>query len=298
MTPRQQRRLQQKLARKAEKKLNSAKDAGARPDARERNPLFPSAQPICGVVRDPKWAPAVLRGFPESQTVPVSASVANSSGFTTDRKLAANRANTQFSTGPVSAAGKQTVSQNASRHGLTGKFQVLPDESQAGFDQLLAEYMRDEVPLDQAEIQFVQQMAEATWLSRRSLRFQDKCFVAIQSGTPEEQQQAKKDLALYLRYMTTHDRAYARYATELRKHRNERRRAERGFVSQKQRAAQELRREAQEIRKKELHEVRHAIQTCRRERMQSQNRVAAAKAEHLEMQNRTNEEVKTLAAVA
>jgi hypothetical protein len=262
MTPRQQRRLQQKLARKAEKKLNS-------------------------------------------QTVPVAAAVADSSAPISDRKLAANRANAQFSTGPVSSAGKLTVSQNASRHGLTGKFKVLPGESQADFDQLLAEYRRDEAPADQAEVEFVQQMAEATWLSRRSLRFQEKCFVAIQSGAPAEQQEAKKDLALYLRYMTTHDRAYSRYATELRKRRNERRRAERGFVSQKHRAAQEIRREAQElrkeaqeIRKQELHEVRHAIQTCRQERMQIQNRVAAAKAERLEMQNLTNREAKTLSAAA
>ena len=262
MTPRQQRRLQQKLARKAEKKL-----------AQQTLPTPVAAEPV--------EAPAAAAPAPVSE-----------------RKLEANRANAQLSLGPVSPEGKQIVSQNATRHGLTGKFHVLADESQSAFDQLVAAYLRVESPVDQEEVELVQQMAEATWLSRRSVRFQDKCFVAIESGTLEEQKQAKKDLALYLRYMSAHDRAYSRCANELRKHRNERRRAERGFVSQKCREAQERRRDAQENRKKEMHELRCAMQICRQERAQIQNRLAAAKAERLELQNSTKKEVKTLAAAA
>ncbi len=206
-----------------------------------------------------------------------------SKALVSERKLEANRANAQLSHGPVSSTGKEIVSQNATRHGLTGTFHVLADESQPAFDQLLAGYMSAESPVDQEEIQLVQQMAEATWLSNRSVRYQDKCFVAIESGTLEQQKEAKKDLSLYLRYMSAHQRAYIRCSTELRRHRNERARAERGFVSQKYR-------EAQEKRKKELHEVRHAIQICRQERIQIQNRIAAAKADRLE--------AKTLAAAA
>ncbi len=192
-----------------------------------------------------------------------------------ERKLEANRANAQLSHGPVSLTGKEIVSQNATRHGLTGTFHVLADESQSGFDQLLAGFMDAESPVDQEEVQLVQQMAEATWLSNRSLRFQDKCFPVLESGTLEEQKEAKKDLSLYLRYMSAHQRAYIRCSTELRRHRSERARAQRGFVSQKHR-------DEQENRKKELHEVRHAIQISRQERIQIQNRIAAAKADRLE----------------
>ncbi len=53
------------------------------------------------------------------------------------RKLAANRANAQKSTGPRSTIGKQTVSQNSRKHGLCGAFKVLEGESQAGYDGLL-----------------------------------------------------------------------------------------------------------------------------------------------------------------
>ena len=43
-----------------------------------------------------------------------------------EAKLTANRANAQFSTGPTSAEGKAIVSQNRTRHGLTGAFRVMP----------------------------------------------------------------------------------------------------------------------------------------------------------------------------
>ncbi|HEX4749936.1 MAG TPA: hypothetical protein VH302_10375 [Bryobacteraceae bacterium] len=206
-------------------------------------------------------------------------------------RKAANRANAQLSHGPVTETGKQIVSQNATRHGLTGKFHVAADESQADFDQLLAGFLRAEAPFDSEEVEMVKQMAQSTWLSNRSIRLQDQCLVAIQSGTPEEQKQAKKDLSLYLRYMTTHDRAFIRYSTELRKRRNERQRAERGFVSQKLR-------EAAEKRKTELHELRQVIANFRSERLEIRNRIATAKAERLELQNSAKKQPQTLAAAA
>jgi hypothetical protein len=246
MTPRQQRRLEQKLARKAAKQALKA-------EASESAVEMPTSEP----------------GLSE-------------------KRLAANRSNAQLSSGPVTEIGKQIVSQNATRHGLTGKFQVLPGESQTDFDQMLAAFMRDEAPADQEEVEFVHQMAQSLWMSNRSSRMQDRCFIAIQSGTPEDQKQAKNDLALYLRYQSTHERAFVRFSTELRKRRNERRKAERGFVSQKLREAAELRREANENRKKETHELRQALASCRRERLEIQNRIAEAKAER----------AKTMAAAA
>ena len=193
-------------------------------------------------------------------------------------QVAANRLNAQLSTGAVTDAGKQTVSQNAIKHGLTGKFRVAPDESQEDFDELLAGFMQSEEPADQEEAQYIQSMAEATWLSRRAVRLQDQAVLALQCGTPAEQKQAAKDLALFLRYMTTHDRAYSRYATELRKHRNDRRKSERGFVSQQHK-------EAAERRRQELHTARQSLQTAKLETQQIRNRLAAAKAEALELKN-------------
>ena len=189
-------------------------------------------------------------------------------------KLAANRANAQLSTGATTEAGKAIVSQNATKHGLTGTFHVLPDESQSDFDRLLGGFLRAEEPADDAEAQMVLQMAEALWLSNRSIRFQDKCLIAIQSGTPQEQRIAHKELALFLRYQTTHDRTYSRYAAELRKRRNERRRVERGFVSQERAEAQQQRRAELDKHKQELHELKILIQKARLERIQTPKKAA------------------------
>ena len=191
---------------------------------------------------------------------------------------AANRINAQLSAGPVTDTGKQTVSKNAIRHGLTGRFRVAPDESQEYSDEMLAGFIDAEDPADQEEVQYVQYMAEATWLSRRAVRLQDLAILTMQCGTPEEQKQAGKDLALFLRYMTTHDRAYWRYATELRNHRNDRMKAERGFVSQKHK-------EAADLRRQEIHEVRQALQNVKQQGLEIRNRLAAAKAEALELKN-------------
>jgi len=59
----------------------------------------------------------------------------------------------------------------------------------------------------------------------------------------------EKQLALYLRYQTTHDRAFERCAKELRTLRKEREKVKIGFESQKRKQAEEARREANEARK-------------------------------------------------
>jgi hypothetical protein len=244
MTPRQQRRLEQKLARKAAKKHVQPELEQTLSPARDS--LAPQHQPI------------------------------------SEARLLANRANSQLSTGPTSSTGKQIVSHNAIKHGLTGKFKVLPSESQSDFDQLLAAFLHSEAPVEEDEVEMVHQMTEALWLSRRCVRLQNDCFAALESG---ERLAAHKQLALYMRYQTTHDRAFSRYAAELRKRRSERARAERGFVSQKHKAAAEARRQEGEIRKQELHGLRVQLQTSRQERVLINNRIAAAKAERLELQN-------------
>jgi hypothetical protein len=247
MTPRQQRRLEQKLARKAAKQAFKAEPT----EILETEPAI--AQPI------------TTDQTPEPRAI-------------SQAKLNANRANAQLSTGAVTEAGKAIVSQNATKHGLSGKFKVLPCESQSDFDELLAGFLRSESPVGEDEIEMVHQMAEAFWLSRRCLRLQNDCFLSLESGMPEEQRAAHKSLALYLRYQTTHDRTFSRYATELRKRRNERTRSERGFVSQKHK-------EAAECRRQEVHQARQALQSARHEAQQIRNRLAAAKAEALELKN-------------
>ncbi len=161
----------------------------------------------------------------------------------------ANRANAQLSTGPTSEIGKAIVSQNNFRHGLSGAFQVLPSESQPEFDALLEKLAAEHDPANPLEIELVQKMAQHFWLAQRAVRLQEKCFDANAELAPEKQQQ----FALYLRYQTTHERAFHKFTAELRTLRNEKRKSEIGFESQERKRNEEKRKQAAEERKRELH---------------------------------------------
>jgi hypothetical protein len=191
------------------------------------------------------------------------------------RKLAANRANAQKSIGPVTAAGKEAASQNAFKHGLCGKFHVLSCEDQSEYDDLFNRFVEAEKPFDDVERELVAKMARHTWMSERAVRCQEACFL-VQPQTPDDEVNrqdgiaVRTDLEMYLRYQAAHDRAYQRASNEVTKRRNERRKDENGFVSQKRSEAQEQRRETAEIRRVEVHTARMAQAQKKLERPVSQ----------------------------
>ena len=164
-------------------------------------------------------------------------------------RKAANQANAQLSTGPKSEEGKAIVSQNNFRHGLSGAFQVLASESQQDFDALAGKLSAEHNPVNPLEAELVEEMARHLWLARRAVSLQEKCFDA-NGEVPEPNQ---KQFALYLRYQTTHERAFHKFTEELRKLRNEKRKIEIGFESQKRNKAEDARKEAVETRRQELH---------------------------------------------
>ena len=95
----------------------------------------------------------------------------------------------------------------------------------------------------------VEKMAQSYWLSKRALHVQDECCTDAELSLDEQQ----KQLALFIRYQTTHDRAFHRSLNDLLKLRAERRKAEIGFESQRRAEADHIRREAAEKRKQERH---------------------------------------------
>jgi hypothetical protein len=179
--------------------------------------------------------------------------------MSTDAQIAANQANSQHSTGPITDEGKAVSSQNNFKYGLTGhSFAVLEFENQDEYDHVLSGLRFEHQPATMTESILVEKMAQSYWLSKRALYLQDQC--ATDEDLTLEQQQ--KQLALFLRYQTTHDRAFRCALHDLLKLRAERTRAEIGFESQKARAADET-------HKQEAHEAR--------------TRLAHAKAAHLEL---------------
>jgi hypothetical protein len=176
--------------------------------------------------------------------------------MSTPAQIAANNANAQHSTGPKSEEGKATSSQNHRKYGLTGRFTVLPWEDQEEFDLLVTRLRAEHQPNVAFETDLVEKMAQHFWLSQRAVLLQQTCFDPEGPSCDHERQ-----LALYLRYQTTHDRAFERCVKELRSLRSEVRKQKIGFESQERKRkedarkqADENRKQANENRKQELHQ--------------------------------------------
>jgi len=149
-------------------------------------------------------------------------------------RLNANRANAQFSTGP-SPAGRAASSQNHTIHGLArhnGTFKLLATEDAAGFEALKQALAEEHQPSTPTEAILVNQMAECQWLADRALNLHATCFDS-QSGQVAD----PKLFSLYLRYHTTHQRAFYKALNQLVKLRSERRKDQAGFEAQKRKEA-------------------------------------------------------------
>lgn len=83
------------------------------------------------------------------------------------RRAAANRANSQRSTGPRTAAGKRRVALNALRHGLTSQAAVLPSEDPAAYQKHAQEFLNEYQPQDATERQLVQELIDTSWRLNR-----------------------------------------------------------------------------------------------------------------------------------
>ena len=184
--------------------------------------------------------------------------------LTTPAQIEANRANAQKSTGPKTAAGKAVSALNNFRHGFTGAFIVLPWEKQDEFDALLAGLCDEHKPSGLTETTLVDRMAQALWLSKRAVLLQ---HVAFNHNMPICDD--PKQLALYIRYQTTNERAFHKCLNDLLKLRAEKRKQEIGFESQQ--------------RKNEEHAIKKSVETRRQERHRWDILLAEAKVDHQQL---------------
>ncbi len=245
MTSRQartERRTAERKAKKAEMRRNKQADlelherpleeefsadliaeANAMRDRVHRRALDPSS--------DRKGAPAT----PASPSQPPAPAAPQPIGFVSQNSHRAeiNRQNAQHSTGPVTIPGKLASSRNSLKHGLASGQIIIPGEDACAFESLLAALLDEHQPaaarLDEAahlsepktliEL-LVNEMAQSHWLVQRALRLQNECF--SDEGVDD------KRLSLYMRYHTTHQRAFHKALIALMKMKKER---ARGFVS-------------------------------------------------------------------
>ena len=143
----------------------------------------------------------------------------------TAAQISANQQNATLSTGPKTPEGKSAAARNATKHGLSGAFTVLPHEDQDEFDILLA-CLRDEFhPANQHESFLVEQMAQSRWRLARARRLENAMFDQMLKGyipADDDQRIAAKlmsggdrALATIQRYANAAERSYYKAHAEL-----------------------------------------------------------------------------------
>jgi hypothetical protein len=101
--------------------------------------------------------------------------------MSTPAQAAASIANSKLSTGPSSAAGKQTVSANALDHGLASSkpaHVALPGEEER-FANHLESYRKAYAPANQPEEDLVRTLAESYWRLERAHKLENALFSQI-----------------------------------------------------------------------------------------------------------------------
>jgi hypothetical protein len=87
--------------------------------------------------------------------------------LTSERQMAANRANALRSTGPKTAKGKAAIRLNALRHGLLARDVVLPEEDADAFEELRNQVRASLSPIGPIEEFLIDQIVNAMWRLRR-----------------------------------------------------------------------------------------------------------------------------------
>jgi hypothetical protein len=189
--------------------------------------------------------------------------------MSTPAQLEANRANAQHSTGPTTEEGKARSSQNRFQHGFCGRFKVVDPEKQEDFDSLCQSLRDEHHPATPTEHMLVDRMAQHYWLSQRAQLLQDHVIAECPLLAHEQ-----KALSLYLRYQTTHERAFSKCLNDLLKLRAERRKQEIGFERQKQQAAESA-------RKQEAHAAQTRLMDARAAQRELENQLKSVVEAHL-----------------
>jgi hypothetical protein len=100
--------------------------------------------------------------------------------MSTPAQIAANRENCKASTGPTSEIGRQTVSQNALKNGLSSKVHfALPGERDA-LEEHVAGYMEAYAPVGLPERDLVRNIASNHFRLQRAHRLEHSLFMQIE----------------------------------------------------------------------------------------------------------------------
>jgi len=99
--------------------------------------------------------------------------------MTTEARILANRLNAQKSTGPNTPQGKAVVSQNALKHGLSARHDVITTESQADFDLHRDALLAELHPQGPMESILADRIVSLSWRLKRADLIQNQTIDAL-----------------------------------------------------------------------------------------------------------------------
>jgi len=99
--------------------------------------------------------------------------------MSTEAQTLANRLNAQKSTGPRTSEGKAAVSQNAVKHGLLARHDVINSECQADFDLYRDRMLAELAPASPMESMLAERIVSLSWRLRRTGRIQNQTIDAL-----------------------------------------------------------------------------------------------------------------------
>jgi len=99
--------------------------------------------------------------------------------MSTEAQILANRRNAQKSTGPRSRQGKAAVSQNAVKHGLLTRHDVIGSESQADFELYRERMLAELSPASPMESMLAERIVSLSWRLKRAGRIQNQTIDAL-----------------------------------------------------------------------------------------------------------------------
>lgn len=104
----------------------------------------------------------------------------------TPAQSAASRANGARSRGPVTAEGLARCRRATARHGLRGRFELLPGEDVGAFERLRAAWYRRLRPTDSEQAKLVEAQVELFWRRRRLDAIEDRLLRTLIAGEPRD----------------------------------------------------------------------------------------------------------------
>ncbi|MEN6336682.1 MAG: hypothetical protein ABFE01_20705 [Phycisphaerales bacterium] len=106
-------------------------------------------------------------------------------------QVQANRSNSQKSTGPRTAEGKERASQNAVKHGLLAREAVIVGEDPAEFEMSREGMLQTLAAVGPVEAMLAERIVGLSWRLKRAERLQNAAFAALEEGERTELLEAR-----------------------------------------------------------------------------------------------------------